>query len=30
MLDEEGYKKDFINALAIKKAMENNKILHDD
>jgi|GEM_PF-756206 hypothetical protein len=30
MLSEEDYKKDFINALAIKKAMENNKILHDD
>lgn len=30
MLEEESYKKDFINALAIKKAMQNNKILHDD
>ena len=30
MLNEVEYKKDFINALAIKKAMENNKILHDD
>jgi hypothetical protein len=30
MLNEVNYKKDFINALAIKKAMENNGILHDD
>lgn len=30
MLSEEEYKKDFINALAIKKALSNNKILHDD
>jgi hypothetical protein len=30
MLSEEDYKKDFINALAIKKALANNKILHDD
>ena len=30
MLTEEDYRKDFINALAIKKALSNNKILHDD
>lgn len=30
MLSESEYQKDFINALAIKKALSNNKILHDD
>jgi hypothetical protein len=29
MLDDLAYRKDFVNSLAIKKAMENNGIMYD-
>jgi hypothetical protein len=30
MLEEKEYLNDFINALAIKQGLKNNKVLHDD